>query len=67
MNEEYLYHVDENDVEIGKALKSEVIKKNLLCRSSIVIIFNSKGEILVHKRAESKGIFPGYYDMFIGG
>jgi isopentenyldiphosphate isomerase len=67
MNEENLYHVDENDVEIGKVLKSEIRKNKLLSRSSIVLVFNPKGEILVHKRAETKDLFPDYYDMFIGG
>jgi isopentenyldiphosphate isomerase len=65
--EEILDLVDENDNVIGKVTKSEMIKKRLLHRGSNIFVFNSKGEIFVHKRNKDKKIYPGYYDIVFGG
>ncbi len=65
--EEYVYHVDENNNVIGKVSRKEMRQKNLMHRSALILVFNSKGEILVHRRTLTKDIFPGYYAMFIGG
>jgi len=64
---EYLYHVDEDDNVIGRATRREVRTKHLFHRTSAIIVLNSKGEILVHKRTATKDIFPGYHDMMVGG
>ncbi len=46
--------VDENDVAIGRMEKMEVHRKALLHRAFSVFIFNSKGEMLLQKRADKK-------------
>jgi isopentenyl-diphosphate Delta-isomerase len=46
--------VDERDNETGIAGKLEVHRKGLLHRAFSVFIFNSKGELLLQKRAASK-------------
>lgn len=46
--------VDKNDVEIGTMEKMEAHRKGELHRAFSVLIFNSKGEILLQKRAKSK-------------
>ncbi|MEP7163380.1 MAG: isopentenyl-diphosphate Delta-isomerase [Ferruginibacter sp.] len=46
--------VDERDEPIGTMEKMEVHQKALLHRAFSVFIFNSKGEILLHKRAAKK-------------
>ncbi len=46
--------VDENDNEIGEMEKLEAHKKGLLHRAFSVFIFNSKGELLLQKRAKDK-------------
>ena len=46
--------VDENDEQIGTMEKMEVHQKALLHRAFSVFIFNDKGEILLHKRANKK-------------
>ena len=46
--------VDENDVQIGTMEKIEAHQKALLHRAFSVFIFNSKGEMLLQKRAASK-------------
>lgn len=67
MKEEYLDLIDEHDQVIGQAPRSEFITKKLLHRSIVVIVFNSKGEIFVHQRTFDKTVYPGCYDMFVGG
>jgi len=46
--------VDEKDREVGIAEKMEAHKKGLLHRVVSVIIFNSKGEMLLQQRSEGK-------------
>ena len=46
--------VNENDQEIGLMEKMEAHEKGLLHRAFSVFIFNSKGEMLLQKRANSK-------------
>ena len=46
--------VDERDEPIGTMEKMEVHQKALLHRAFSVFVFNSKGEILLHKRASKK-------------
>ncbi len=65
--DEWLWVVDENDRPAGKALRSDVRKKLLLHRGTAVIVYNTKGHILVHRRTDTKDIFPGYFDIFVGG
>ena len=46
--------VDEHDVQTGTMEKMEVHQKALLHRAFSIFIFNEKGEMLLHKRAEKK-------------
>lgn len=46
--------VDENDVPTGTMEKMEVHEKALLHRAFSIFIFNSKGEMLLQKRAAKK-------------
>jgi isopentenyl-diphosphate delta-isomerase len=46
--------VNEKDVQVGIAGKTEVHSKGLLHRAVSVFIFNSSGEILLQKRAQTK-------------
>jgi isopentenyl-diphosphate Delta-isomerase len=46
--------VDEHDVPVGTMEKMEVHQKALLHRAFSVFIFNEKGEMLLHKRADRK-------------
>lgn len=46
--------VNENDLEIGTMEKLEAHQKGLLHRAFSVLIFNSKGELLIQQRAKNK-------------
>lgn len=51
---EQLILVDKNDKEIGIGEKMVVHKKALLHRAFSILIFNSRGEMLLQRRAEKK-------------
>lgn len=46
--------VDENDIELGTMEKMEAHRRGLLHRAFSVLLFNSKGELLLQKRSSSK-------------
>lgn len=52
--DEVLILVDENDHQIGVAGKTEIHEKGLLHRAFSIFIFNSKGELLLQRRAKTK-------------
>ena len=53
--------VDETDTPLGKMEKMEAHKKALLHRAFSVFIFNSKGEMLLQRRASGKYHSPGLW------
>ncbi|XP_015929284.1 isopentenyl-diphosphate Delta-isomerase 1 [Parasteatoda tepidariorum] len=58
--------VDENDNVVGPRTKKdchlmENIKKGLLHRAFSVFLFNSKKELLLQQRSDTKITFPGYF------
>jgi isopentenyldiphosphate isomerase len=65
--EEIMDIVDENDNVIGQEKRSFIRKKNLLHRGCAVMVFNSKGEVLVHKRSKDKDLYPSCWDFVLGG
>ncbi len=46
--------VDEKDRKTGTGEKIEVHRKGLLHRAFSIFVFNSKGELLIHRRAREK-------------
>ncbi|RJR31641.1 NUDIX domain-containing protein [Candidatus Parcubacteria bacterium] len=59
--------VDENDHVIGKTTFKEIVEKNLFHRLACAIVTNSKGEILMQKRAPWLYTKPGMWETRIGG
>ena len=59
--------VDESDEIIGQKERDLVHKDGDWHRVAHVWVFNSKGEVLCHKRAKAKKLFPGLWDVIIGG
>src|SRR5690606_4237029 len=53
-DEDLVVLVDERDWKIGTMPKIQAHKQNKLHRALSVLIFNSKGEMLLHKRAANK-------------
>lgn len=70
MDDEYLDLVDRNDQVIGKELRSKIyageLPKNATIRVVNILLFNSKGELLVPKRSKNRKIYPDCYDFSCG-
>ncbi len=67
MKEEYLDIVDEEDNVVRQATWKEMMDRKLLHRTANVFVFNSKGELFVHRRAEHLRLYPGLWDVKVGG
>lgn len=59
--------VDEAGRVLGRAPRREVRAKNLLHPGVGILCWNRTDELYVHRRTETKDVFPGLYDMFVGG
>ena len=58
---------NEDDIYQGNDTRKNMRKNNLIHRCTDIVVCNSKGEILVQKRALTKEYCPGYLDAVIGG
>jgi isopentenyldiphosphate isomerase len=65
MIDESLDVVNENNEIIGREKRKVIHSKGLLHRSSIVLIFNSKGQIFLQKRSNNKKICPSMWDVSV--
>ncbi len=65
--EEILIVVDEDDNILDYLPRSEVHAKNLLHRTISVVVFNSKGEIVLQRRSMGKDTYPGMLGNAAGG
>jgi isopentenyldiphosphate isomerase len=59
--------VDARNTVVGAVPRREMRAKNLLHRSTYILVFNPHGELYVQKRTLTKDVFPGYYDPATGG
>jgi len=66
-SEELVDVVDLEDRVIGVVPRSAVRAGNLIHRAAYVLVRNSRGELYVHRRTETKDVDPGLYDMFAAG
>lgn len=59
--------VDEDDRVVDVVPRREIRARNLLHRCTYVLVRRSDGRVLVHRRTDSKDVYPGAFDMFAGG
>lgn len=65
--DELVEHVDADGTVIGVVTRTRMRRENLRHRSVAVIVTNSRGELLVHRRADHKDVYPGWWDLAAGG
>ena len=65
--DEWVDLIDSENRVIGRTSRREVRGRNLLHRGVGILCFDSGGRVYVHRRTETKDVFPGLYDMFVGG
>jgi len=59
--------VDESDRLLGSLTRAELRARGLIGRACFVLLFNSAGDLCVHRRSLSKALYPGYWDVAAGG
>ena len=68
MQDELFDIVDEEGRKIGQATRKECHSSPSLIHQVVhVFVFNSRGELFLQKRAETKDIQPGKWDTSVGG
>ncbi|QJI32545.1 NUDIX domain-containing protein [Pseudomonas sp. ADAK18] len=64
---ELIAWVDEQDNLLGALVRSDLRQRGLIGRCTFIFLFNSAGELCVHRRTLSKAIYPGFWDTAAGG
>jgi len=59
--------VDADDVVIEVVDRAQVRAERLRHRTAFVVVRSSRGQILAHRRAETKSSAPGEWDLGFGG
>jgi isopentenyldiphosphate isomerase len=64
---ELIAWVDRQDQLLGALPRAQLRERGLIGRGTYILLFNSAGELCVHRRTLSKAIYPGYWDVAAGG
>lgn len=59
--------VDDDDQVVATVTRREMRARNLQHRSVGIAVFGTDGRLLVHRRAEDKDVWPGRWDLAVGG
>lgn len=65
--EELVEHIDEDGKFLEVVTRSRMRRENLRHRSVGIVVLNRHGEVLIHRRAEDKDVWPGQWDLAAGG
>lgn len=64
---EQVQHIGSGGVVVGLVSRTRMRAENLCHRAVFVVVLSSDGCLLVHRRAESKDLWPGLWDIAVGG
>jgi 8-oxo-dGTP pyrophosphatase MutT (NUDIX family) len=59
--------VDEDNLVVVTVSRRQLRARNLLHRCTYVFVLNPAGELYVHRRTETKDVYPGFFDVCAGG
>ena len=59
--------VDADDRVVDVVTRREVRARNLRHRSVGIAVFARDGRVLIHRRADTKDVWPGRWDLAVGG
>ncbi len=65
--EELVEIVDRDNRPIGAVSRRIMRQQHLIHRACYILVFNSQGELFIHKRTLTKDIYPGHWDIAAGG
>ncbi|MGH1563121.1 NUDIX hydrolase [Mumia sp. DW29H23] len=58
---------DDGGRPCGSAPRSRVRRENLHHAATAVVVLDPAGQVYVHRRTDTKDVFPGMYDVCAGG
>jgi isopentenyldiphosphate isomerase len=64
---EQIAWVDRQDQLLGSLPRADLRERGLIGRGTFILLFNTSGDLCVHRRTLSKAIYPGYWDVAAGG
>lgn len=67
MTSEWVDVVDTDDRVVRTVPRSEMRRDRLRHRAVFVAVLDGTGRVLVHRRSESKDVWPGWLDIAVGG
>ena len=59
--------VDENDVVVDTVSRATMRREVLRHRAVFILVRDAEGRVLIHRRSESKDLWPGWWDIAVGG
>ena len=59
--------IDDAGHTISVVTRGEMRTRRLPHRCVYILVFNSRSELFVHLRTQTKDVFPGHWDVTIGG
>lgn len=59
--------IDRDGVVTGVVPRAQMRAERLRHRSVFIAVTNDDGDLLVHRRAEHKDVWPGWWDIAVGG
>lgn len=65
--DELVEEVDEHDQVVRVVTRAEMRARRLRHRASAVVVRDPAGRVLVHRRADTKDVWPGRWDLAAGG
>lgn len=66
-DEEQAALVDESGRVVGSAPRSRMRAENLRHGCTGILVTNTAGQVYVHRRTDTKDVYPGYLDFAAGG
>jgi 8-oxo-dGTP pyrophosphatase MutT (NUDIX family) len=67
VSDEWVDIVDEYDRVVDRQTRRIATERRLRHRCVFIFVRDGEDRIFVHRRTDSKLVFPGRYDMFVGG
>jgi 8-oxo-dGTP pyrophosphatase MutT (NUDIX family) len=59
--------VDAHDRVVRQVTRAEMRRDNLLHRAVYLLVRNGQGDFFVHRRTTTKDVYPGFWDVTVGG
>jgi isopentenyldiphosphate isomerase len=59
--------VDPDDHVVGTVARAVMRRDHLRHRATFVIVRSSDGRVLIHRRSDDKDLWPGRWDLAVGG